>query len=55
MFSHLIHGQFRCRFTHSDRNKVKFPLKLPIAMVGYPEDTIKSGEFISESETLRVR
>lgn len=24
-------------------------------MVGYPEDTIKSGEFVSESETLRVR
>lgn len=37
-----------------DMNKVKFPLKLPIAMVGYNEDTVIPGKLIVESESLRV-
>lgn len=35
-------------------NKVKFLLKLPIAMVDYPEDKVKLGKLISELESLRV-
>lgn len=35
-------------------SKVKFPLKLPIAMVSYNEDTVIPGKLIVESESLRV-
>lgn len=35
-------------------NTVKFPLKLSIEMVGNSEDTVKPGELISESGSLRL-